>query len=65
MVISIGVSLIWLTLGTYFSAKAGSYAFAGIEPFYPGLLVSLIFWVIGRARHKDVLEETEFSKKEM
>ena len=65
MVISIGVSLIWLTLGTYFSAKAGSYAFAGIEPFYPGLLVSIVFWVIGRARHKEVLEETEFSKKEM
>lgn len=62
---SIGVSLLWLALGTYFSSEAYSYAFLGIEPFYPGLFVSLLFWLAGRARHKELLEETDFTKKRM
>lgn len=63
MIGSIGVSLTWLALGTYLSEAAYSYAFLGIEPFYPGLTVSIIFWLIGRAQHKDLLEETAFTKE--
>lgn len=65
MVGSIAVSLVWLMLGTYFNNEAYSYTFLGVEPFYPGLLVSIIFWFIGRARHDDLLEETDFTKDKL
>lgn len=65
MIGSIAVSLIWLTLGTYLSEKAYSYAFLGVEPFYPGLGISIIFWLIGRARDEDLLEETAFTKDKL
>jgi SSS family solute:Na+ symporter len=65
MIGSIGVSLFWLILGTYFSDEAYSYAFLGIEPFYPGLLVSIIFWILGRAKRQDLFEETSFTKEKM
>lgn len=61
---SIGVSLTWLALGTYFGSDT-SYTFLGIEPFYPGLFTSIILWVIGRARHENLLEETSFTKEKI
>ncbi|MDZ7691573.1 MAG: sodium:solute symporter family protein [Balneolaceae bacterium] len=59
MVISIGISLIWLALGTIFNQQQYSYTFWGIEPFYPGLAVSILFWIFGRAKDDDLLEMTE------
>lgn len=46
---SIGVSLVWLILGTLTSEELYSYTFLGLEPFYPGLFVSIIFWLLGRS----------------
>lgn len=46
---SIGVSMVWLMFGTLTSNEAYSYTFLGLEPFYPGLFVSMIFWILGRA----------------
>jgi SSS family solute:Na+ symporter len=40
-------SLSWLIAGNI-NGNAGNYP-AGIEPMYPGLAVSLVFWVLGRA----------------
>lgn len=48
MWVSIAVSLIWLILGTLTSNTAYSYTFLGIEPFYPGLFVSIGCWLMGR-----------------
>jgi solute:Na+ symporter, SSS family len=45
-----GVSFLWLVLGTYYQSEEYAYAFMGIEPFYPGLLLSMLFWLIGRDR---------------
>jgi SSS family solute:Na+ symporter len=42
------VSLSWLVAGTHLGLPA-AYPF-GIEPMYPGLLVSLAFWGLGRVR---------------
>ncbi|TYP93921.1 solute:Na+ symporter, SSS family [Fodinibius salinus] len=62
MVASIGVSLLWLILGTITSDAAYEYTYLGIEPFYPGLAISIIFWLIGRVRNGELLEETSFLK---
>lgn len=43
-----GTSLIWLALGTWYNPTAYSYAFLGVEPFYPGLFVSIIIWAVGK-----------------
>ena len=43
------VSLIWLILGTVFTPDDYTYAFYGVEPFYPGLFVAIILWFTGRA----------------
>jgi len=48
MALSIGASLFWLILGTLTQKMAYSYTFLGIEPFYPGLFVSIICWLAGR-----------------
>ncbi|MEX2600817.1 MAG: sodium:solute symporter family protein [Balneolaceae bacterium] len=45
-----GLSLLWLILGTLYQTAEYSYAFLGMEPFYPGLFLSLIFWIIGREK---------------
>lgn len=42
------VSFTWLTLGTLFPQPDGSYAFGGLEPFYPGLFLAILFWIMGR-----------------
>lgn len=62
MVGSIGVSLLWLILGTVTSDASYEYTYLGIEPFYPGLAVSVLFWMIGRAGNGELLEETTFVK---
>ncbi len=59
MLVSILVSLIWLVLGTLFNQEQYSYTFWGIEPFYPGLAVSVLFWIFGRAKDENLLEMTE------
>jgi solute:Na+ symporter, SSS family len=42
------VSFIWLTLGTIFTPDDGGYAYLGVEPFYPGLVVAGSLWLIGK-----------------
>lgn len=59
MVISILVSLVWLVLGTVFNQEQYSYTFLGVEPFYPGLATSVVFWIFGRAKDNNLLEMTE------
>lgn len=44
------VSALWLVLGTITAEDLFSYAFLGVEPFYPGLLTSLLLWGVGRLR---------------
>jgi SSS family solute:Na+ symporter len=63
MVGSIGVSLGWLILGTLTSNELYSYTFLGLEPFYPGLFVSLIFWFLGRTSDDNHLGETEITER--
>jgi SSS family solute:Na+ symporter len=64
MIISIGVSLIWLILGTITSESAYDYTYWGVEPFYPGLAISVVLWFLGRAEDGELLEETDFLKEE-
>lgn len=54
MTISIGVSLLWLILGTIYSGENYDYTYLGVEPFYPGLAVSVLLWVLGRDQDKDL-----------
>ncbi|MCW9706982.1 hypothetical protein [Fodinibius salsisoli] len=63
MLISIGISLGLLILGTLTNTAEYDYTFLGIEPFYPGLAVSIILWLSGRDRDGDLWEETEFMEK--
>ncbi len=63
MVISIGVSLLWLVIGTITAEGSYEYKFLGMEPFYPGLGISILFWLIGRNPNGRLLEETEFTKE--
>ncbi|WP_138432029.1 sodium:solute symporter family protein [Fodinibius saliphilus] len=63
MVGSIAVSLGWLILGTITSEGTYNYTFYGIEPFYPGLAISILFWIVGRKKNDELLEETEFTKE--
>jgi len=46
------VSLSWLILGTIYTPEDG-YMFYGIEPFYPGLFVAIILWIVGRLGNFD------------
>ncbi len=64
MIISIGVSLFWLIIGTVLSEGAYDYTFLGLEPFYPGLGVSILMWLAGRTGQGELLEETEFIGKD-
>lgn len=64
MIGSIGVSLFWLILGTVTSEGAYEYTYLGLEPFYPGLAISVLFWTLGRVGNGDILEETDFMKEE-
>lgn len=48
MMVTFCTSLFWLTMGVLTNTDLYSYAWQGIEPFYPGLLVSGVFWLAGR-----------------
>jgi SSS family solute:Na+ symporter len=50
LLLPIMVSLVWLIMGTLFPSDNQGYLYLGIEPFYPGLLVAMVIWVIGRQR---------------
>ena len=63
MVVCIGISLIWLILGTIYSSEAYSYTFLGLEPFYPGLFASILFWLFGRDKSENLIAETEFTRE--
>lgn len=65
MLVSTGISLVWLILGTVLNEEAYSYTYLGMEPFYPGLAVSIICWLFGRKNGHHLLEETDFTKKEI
>ncbi len=65
MVVSIGVSLAWLVLGTLQSTGAYDYTFLGVEPFYPGLLTSILFWLACRDKSDRLLAETDFTEEIM
>lgn len=63
MVVCIGISLVWLILGTIYSTDAYSYTFLGLEPFYPGLFASILFWLFGRDKSENLIAETEFTRE--
>lgn len=65
MLVSISVSLVWLILGTIYNTEAYSYTFLGVEPFYPGLFVSVLFWLFGRDKSEDLISETKFTREMM
>jgi len=46
MLMSSGSSLVWLMLGTLYPDTPGAYAFLGIEPFYPGLMIGLLGFLV-------------------
>lgn len=59
------VSVIWLLLGSFHETETYSQAFLGIEPFYPGLILSIIFWLVGRDREaNDTVMNIEASEQE-
>jgi len=57
MILSTGISVLWLVMGTIHSTGGYSESFLGIEPFYPGIFTSIFLWMFGR--DKDA-EETVF-----
>lgn len=63
MVTCIMISLVWLALGTVYNQEQYSYTFLGIEPFYPGLATSFLFWIFGRAKGDDLLEMTDMASE--
>jgi SSS family solute:Na+ symporter len=63
MIGSIGISLLWLILGTLSSEGVYDYTYLGIEPFYPGVVTSILLWLFGRVGNGDLLEETDFTKE--
>ncbi len=46
-------SFTWLILGTMYPSFEDGYTFLGVEPFYPGLLVAAVLWLIGRDKDAD------------
>lgn len=58
MVVSTLLSVIWLIFGSMHSSPQYSESFLGIEPFYPGMAASILFWLIGRDKNA---KETVFS----
>ncbi len=59
------ISVLWLLLGSFHETESYSEAFLGIEPFYPGLALSIILWLFGRDRHAtDTVMSLETSNPE-
>lgn len=50
LVVPIAVSFTWLILGTVFATGEQGYLYQGIEPFYPGLVVAVLIWIMGREK---------------
>lgn len=50
LVLPVVTSLSWLLLGLSGSESVFDYAFLGIEPFYPGLGIALIIFVLGKQK---------------
>ncbi len=48
LVLPCTVSIIWLILGTLTGGDLYSYAYLGLEPFYPGLFTAILIWLLGR-----------------
>lgn len=48
MLLGWGTALSWMILG-YINGNNGKYPF-GIEPMYPGLVVSVVIWLMGRKK---------------
>lgn len=44
MIFSFSISLLWVIMGVLTSETLYSYAWMGVEPFYPGLLISILFF---------------------
>ncbi|MFO8029888.1 MAG: sodium:solute symporter family protein [Cyclonatronaceae bacterium] len=42
------ISTAWLILGTLTTGDLYSYAYLGLEPFYPGLFTAILIWLAGR-----------------
>lgn len=65
IIISTTVSLIWLIIGTMHQTGEYSEAYLGIEPFYPGLALSFIFWLMGRdKKHGKTAYQKKFLKQD-
>lgn len=50
IVVPILISFTWLIFGTLYPADDQGYLFMGVEPFYPGLLVAVLIWLMGREK---------------
>ncbi|MBP3192837.1 sodium:solute symporter family protein [Natronogracilivirga saccharolytica] len=48
LIIPVLVSSAWMMLGTLTADDLYSYAFLGLEPFYPGLISAAALWYFGR-----------------
>jgi len=48
MIISNTTSLIWFLAGFWLGAQP----YAGIEPFYPGFIISLLFWLVSKLSNR-------------
>jgi len=48
MISAFAFSAFWLLMGTLSGKTLYSYAWLGVEPFYPGLLLAIAFWLISR-----------------
>ncbi|MEK0337474.1 MAG: hypothetical protein QQN41_08590, partial [Nitrosopumilus sp.] len=51
MAVPTGVSLLWFLSGVSSGGELPAYPF-GIEPFYPGIIVSFIWWIIIRYKRQ-------------
>ncbi|MCH8012068.1 MAG: sodium:solute symporter family protein [Candidatus Marinimicrobia bacterium] len=51
MAVPTGVSLLWFLVGVSSGGELPAYPF-GIEPFYPGIIVSFIWWIIIRSKRQ-------------
>src|SRR5699024_11792955 len=63
MAAGIGTSLVWLIAGTLTRDEFYSYTFLGLEPFYPGLFVSILFWFFGRATDEEAAKTPKHEKE--
>lgn len=58
-----GTSFVWLIAGTLTREELYSYTFLGLEPFYPGLFVSILFWFFGRPTDEETTKTPKHEKE--